>query len=114
MSVGGKIDEYGLSTGGKSGYIDKTRKYVVPPQYDWTYGFSEGFASVNIGAKDEDGFPVGGKLGYINQTGKVVIDLRFDEAEGFENGLARVAPLVIHPAILIQPALLSGKQQNKF
>jgi hypothetical protein len=44
---------------GKYGYIDKTGKIVIKPQFDFAESFSEGLAWVSISGKD----------GYINKTG---------------------------------------------
>ncbi len=66
----------------KWGYINKTGKYVIEPQFDDAYGFSDnGLASVEVN----------GKYGYINKTGKFVIEPQFDIANSFsDNGLAMV------------------------
>src|SRR5262249_42729997 len=50
------------------GFVDKTGKMVVQPQYDDVGDFSEGLACV---VKD-------GKCGFIDSTGKVVIPMQFD------------------------------------
>lgn len=47
---------------GKRGYIDKTGKIVINPQFDDARHFTEGLASVNIGDK----------WGYIDKAGKIV------------------------------------------
>ncbi|MEO0075749.1 MAG: WG repeat-containing protein, partial [candidate division WOR-3 bacterium] len=65
---------------GKYGYIDKTAKVVINPQFDEAFSFSEGLARVRIGDKQ----------GYIDKTGKIVINPQFDIACNFSNGLARV------------------------
>ena len=36
---------------GKSGFIDHQGNFVIPPQYSWTYSFSEGLARVKVGEK---------------------------------------------------------------
>ena len=64
----------------KYGYIDRTGKIVIKPQFDLTFSFSEGLASVKIGDK----------YGYIDKTGKIVINPEFDDAEEFSEGLAKV------------------------
>ncbi len=51
---------------GKWGYIDKTGKIIIDPQYDDAWPFSEGLAAVMI--VDEET----GKWGYIDKTGKYV------------------------------------------
>ena len=72
----------------KYGFINKTGKYVVPPQFDSIGDFSEGLALV----------AVGDKRGYIDKTGKIVIPLKFEYfaltnlfsegSENFSEGLA--------------------------
>lgn len=70
------------STDGKWGYIDKTGKYVINPQFDVAGAFAEnGLACVESGEK----------RGYIDKTGSYVINPQFDYAGAFaENGLAYV------------------------
>ena len=55
-------------------------EYVIKPQFDSTWSFSEGLAHV---------YGDGG-YGYINKEGQVVIKPQFDDAEPFSEGLARV------------------------
>jgi hypothetical protein len=62
------------------GYIDKTGKTVIEPDFDDADSFSEGLASVEIE----------GKRGYIDKTGKVVIKPEFKYANSFSEGLAAV------------------------
>ncbi len=66
--------------GGKFGYIDKTLKFVIPPQFESAMAFLEGLAAVQLG----------GKWGYIDKTGRIVIPPQFMEAYGFSEGLAGV------------------------
>lgn len=65
---------------GKYGYIDKTGKVVIPPQFENTMGFSEGLAATKLN----------GKYGYIDTTGKWVIEPKFDFTYKFSEGLAMV------------------------
>jgi hypothetical protein len=51
-----------VQTGGKSGFIDRTGKVVIAPQFDDCTSFTDGLAAVMVG----------GKLGYIEHTGKYV------------------------------------------
>ena len=47
----------------KYGYIDKSGSFVIPPQFDDCYEYSEGIASVEID----------GKSGFIDKQGDFVI-----------------------------------------
>lgn len=81
VTVGAKKEQYlsrdgdsaTMWIGGKMGFIDKTGKFVVKPQYDYCNFFSQGVAAV---AKDD-------KWGYIDRNGKEIIKLQFDQAEDF-------------------------------
>ena len=76
----------------KYGFIDKSGKVVIEPQFDieseWdkvyrsrSGAFSEGLVLVK---KD-------GKWGFIDKNGKVVIEPQFDEVNNFSEGFASVA-----------------------
>ena len=67
---------------GKWGFIDKTGRVVIKPQFYWVHEFSEGLAVFDT----EDG-----KYGYIDKTGTVVIPPTLDRAEPFSEGLAPAA-----------------------
>jgi hypothetical protein len=67
----------------KRGYIDRTGKVLIEPQFQGANKFSEGLAVVTVGG-------VGYKEGYIDRTGKLVIAARFDAARDFHEGLAAV------------------------
>ena len=71
---------FAISIGGKIGYIDKTGKIVINPQFDGVGIFAEGLAKVRIGDK----------YGYIDKTGKIVINSQFDGVGNFAEGLAKV------------------------
>jgi len=66
--------------GGKWGYSDKNRNFVIPLIYDYTMEFSDGLAAVKQNKK----------WGYIDKTGKIVIPLKYDVAHSFSNGIALV------------------------
>lgn len=68
---------------GKLGYIDKTGKIVIPPQFLYARPFSEGLAAVS---NDQFAF------GYIDAHGKVVIPLNYQNVYpgNFSEGIARV------------------------
>src|SRR5262245_32107903 len=67
----------------RRGYIDRTGKIVIKPQFDGATDFSEGLAVVAV---HEGGY----KEGYIDETGKMVIPPQFDKATAFSEGLALV------------------------
>ena len=51
---------------GKDGFIDKTGKIIINPQFDFAYVFREGLAKVEIG------HGAAKKVGYIDKTGKYI------------------------------------------
>jgi len=96
------------------GYIDMEGNYVISPQFDIAYQFSEGYAWVVIDSLyyliDKAGstvidqsytmarefnhglapVEVDGKWGYIDASGNYVIGPQYDSAESFSEGYARV------------------------
>ena len=64
----------------KFGYIDKSGSTVISPQFDYSYGFSEGLAAVEI---DE-------AAGFIEKQGKYAIPLQYQCASSFNDGLAPI------------------------
>lgn len=69
----------------KTGFIDLTGKYIVPPTYSkGGTEFIEDRLWVSLPAGKEE------KIGYINKKGEVVIPPSFDGAQAFSNGLAVV------------------------
>jgi hypothetical protein len=106
---------FGYKYGYTFGYIDRTGKVLVEPQFDSASDFSGGMACVSIDGKygyidtkgklvvplryDYDsgdfseGFAVVGleeKHGFIDNTGKMITEIKFDRANDFCDGLARV------------------------
>src|SRR5262252_9571292 len=65
---------------GKSGFIDRTGRVVIAPQFDSANGFSEGLALVS---RD-------GRKFFIDLTGRVVFEAKFDIVLNFSEGLAAV------------------------
>src|SRR5208282_1048765 len=65
---------------GKWGFIDKTGKFAIKPQFnDASFSLlSDGLAPVETG----------GKYGFIDRTGKFVIEPQFEVAGTFREGLA--------------------------
>jgi hypothetical protein len=70
----------------KLGFMDKTGKVVIAPEFRQTKGFSEGLAAVKIIGSDGEY-----AWGYIDRTGRFVIAPQFRVAESFMGGLARVS-----------------------
>ena len=64
----------------KWGYIDKTGKYAIKPQFDEAGGIAEGLALVRSGQK----------WGYIDKSGSYIIKPQFDYGWAFSEELARV------------------------
>ena len=105
--------------GGKYGFIDKTGRVVIEPQWEEVGVFSEGLARVERGGKygfidktgrvisepqwEDASFPFkglaysvgyvkrGGKWGVIDKTGRVVIEPQWDFVQGYQE--ASNAPL---------------------
>ena len=81
-------DYFPVRENGKIGFMDKTGKIVISPQFDSTLSedgviFSEGLAAVYVGDK----------WGYIDKTGKFVIPPKFKQTFApslFHEGLAQV------------------------
>ena len=71
---------YPINVDGKYGFMDRSGKAVITPQFDGVIGFSEGLASVRVGTK----------WGYINTKGVVAITPQFDFAMPFRYRRARV------------------------
>lgn len=65
---------------GKYGYIDRTGKVVIAPQYENTMGFNEGLAATQSG----------GKYGFIDTKGVWVIKPQYDFTYIFMDGTAMV------------------------
>jgi len=69
-----------ISQNGKYGYIDKTGKIIIVPQFDGADDFFEGLAGIKSGSD----------LGYIDKTGAMVIKGKFTVIRGFSEGFALV------------------------
>ncbi len=65
----------------KYGYIDKSGKFIIPPQFDTPGYHIEGVASVEID----------GKCGFIDKRGDFVIPLQFEYVDDFSEGFAVVS-----------------------
>ena len=60
----------------KVGFIDKTGRYVIKPQYDNAGNFRHGLAWIEIG----------GKCGFIDKAGNMVVEPQFDWRPEYKNG----------------------------
>ena len=69
-----------IKQNGKYGYIDKSGKIVILPQFDETSDFSDGMAVI----KKND------KYGYIDKNGSIIIQPQFEYAAGFSESLAMI------------------------
>lgn len=65
---------------GKWGMIDKSRKQLVPMQFDGMLRMQDGFAAVEKN----------GKVGFVNRAGKLKIPIQYKRARSFHNGFAAV------------------------
>jgi hypothetical protein len=74
------VELFPVAQGGKWGYIDKTGKIAIKPQFDCAWDFAEGLASVQVGMK----------RGYIDANGEMVIKPQFDLSRPFSEGVAAV------------------------
>src|SRR2546426_190067 len=109
---------YPVKQMGKSAFIDKSGKIVIPAKFDEADRFSDGLAQVMINGQwayiDQTGnviidlkdmpkidlihpfsegmagIIVDNKFGAIDKTGKLVIKLQFDDAGRFSEGLSAV------------------------
>lgn len=78
-----KMDNSGLypiNVEGKWGFMDKTGKTMIPPQFNGHGEFSEGLAQILVG----------NKWGYVNTKGTVAITPQFEWADCFRYGRAMV------------------------
>jgi len=71
---------YPIGVDGRYGFIDRTGRIAIKPQFDSTSGFSEGLAPVQFG----------GKWGYINSDGALAITPQFVSAFHFQHRRAVV------------------------
>lgn len=73
---GGLIDAFDCATS-KTGFIDKTGKFVVEPKYEQAAPFSEGLARVAVNEGGEE------KMGFIDRSGQLVIPPKFNTDSDF-------------------------------
>ena len=78
-----------IEKNGKWGFIDRSGKIVISPQFDAANYFYEGLACVMVDKKQYGNIVIG-KNGYIDRSGNWIIKPQFDFASGFSEGLASV------------------------
>ncbi|HEY9873583.1 MAG TPA: WG repeat-containing protein, partial [Candidatus Obscuribacterales bacterium] len=69
-----------IAKNGKYGYIDKTGRVVIKPQFDGVWELQDGLIKIKVG----------NKYGYIDKSGQVVIKPQFDDAWNFHEELAAI------------------------
>jgi len=84
FAKGGVIDTRTWVYVWEYGFIDKTGKEVISPQYAGAADFSDGLARIRV----HDGETK--KWGFIDKTGKEVVSPKYDWVEEFNDGLAMV------------------------
>jgi WG containing repeat len=86
-----------VSVKGKWGFVDKSGKLLIAPQFEDADNFSEGLAPVKVRSeettwcpRDESGSREGFTMrwGYIDPSGKTIIPPQFESAAPFVEGLA--------------------------
>lgn len=77
-----RVKEYGGALQWRFGFIDKTGKYAIKPQFSGAGDFAEGLAPVKT--------PQSGYYGYIRKDGTVAIKPEYENAAPFRDGLAAV------------------------
>jgi WG containing repeat len=75
---------------GKWGYLGRNGKIAIKPLYEWTNDFSDGLASVNVGANWVSKTLMGGKWGFLDTKGNMVIPAQYDTVTNFSERLAAV------------------------
>ena len=69
-----------LSDTRRWGFVDKSFRWVIRPQYDFAEEFSDGLAPVQVG----------GKWGYIDKAGNEIVPPKYHLAWLFSDGLGRI------------------------
>jgi len=64
----------------KWGYVDKTGKFVIPPEFEWADPFSEGLGAIY---QCDEGF-------FIDKTGKKIVLGNFSSVSPFVAGVSRI------------------------
>src|SRR5262249_54799746 len=79
-----------VSNGHGFGFIDKTGRYVIKPQFEGAKRFAEGLAVVKRASDLAAGF--------IDHDGRIVIPFIYSDALTFSEGLSLVCPASAHRA----------------
>lgn len=79
-----KEDRAPVSIKGKWGFLDRSGKVAISPQFDAVMPFSDGLAGFCTKTNEDR------KWGYIDQNGKIVIPAQFDHVGKFSEGVAAV------------------------
>ena len=75
-------DLFKIKVDKKYGFIDKTGKIVIEPQFQGVDDFSDGLAKIYTSGEFD--------TAYIDETGKIVIEPKFDIGSNFSEGFAWV------------------------
>ena len=75
---------------GEWGFINRRGEFVISPQFEAAYAFSDGLARVRSD----------GRIGYVNRRGELVIPTTFRDGTAFNNGLAFVVSDGGHPTAI--------------
>jgi hypothetical protein len=86
------------------GYIDKTGKWIIKPQFVFAGDFSEGLAGASLSY---------GSRGYIDKTGKFIIPAKYQDAYAFENGFAKVKIRMFEPVYIDKTGKVSKIYSDK-
>ncbi len=71
---------FAINVDGKHGFMDKSGRSVIAPQFDEVGGFAEGLSAVRVGTK----------WGYVDTKGTLTITPQFDDVRPFRYGRAAV------------------------
>jgi KWG Leptospira. len=80
LNFAGSSGIFPIKAGGKYGFIDRSGKLAIQPQFDDAAQFQDGLAPVSVGKT----------WGYIDRRGKLTINPQFEMADPFSEGLALV------------------------
>ena len=70
VCIGGDPWEGGGNPSARFGFIDKAGTYVINPQFEWAWDFSDGVAKIRMGGMWNH--PFAGKFGFIDNRGNYI------------------------------------------